>query len=67
MPGSIRGLERVADLFGVTGRRWLAEVELPLEEHESVDAGGRQIVFLAAEIKAVEKRTVEASVTCRRR
>ena len=44
-----------ADLFGVTGRRWLAEVRLPVEERESVDAGLRQIVFLDAEIKAVEK------------
>ena len=44
-----------ADLFGVTGRRWLAEVELPVEERESVDAGLRQIAFLDAEIKAVEK------------
>ena len=41
-----------ADLFGVTGRRWLAEVQLPLEERESVDAGLRQIAFLDAEIKA---------------
>ena len=37
-----------ADLFGVKGRRWLSEVELPLEERESVDAGLRQIVFLDA-------------------
>jgi transposase len=44
-----------ADLFGVTGRRWLADVELPVEERESVDAGLRQIVFLDGEIKAVEK------------
>jgi transposase len=44
-----------SDLFGVGGRRWLAEVELPLEERESVDAGLRQIVFLETEIKAVEK------------
>jgi len=44
-----------ADLFGVTGRRWLAEVELPVEERESVDAGLRQIAFLDSEIKAVEK------------
>ena len=44
-----------SDLFGVSGRRWLAEVELPLEERESVDAGLRQIVFLETEIKAVEK------------
>ena len=44
-----------ADLFGVTGRRWLAEVQLPVEERESVDAGLRQIAFLDSEIKAVEK------------
>jgi len=44
-----------ADLFGVTGRRWLAEVELPVEERESVDAGLRQIAFLDTEIKAVEQ------------
>ncbi len=43
-----------ADLFGVTGRRWLAEVPLPVEERESVDAGLRQIAFLDSEIKAVE-------------
>jgi transposase len=45
----------LADLFGVRGRRWLAEVELPVEERESVDARLRQIAFLNTEIKAVEK------------
>ena len=44
-----------SDLFGVSGRRWLGEVELPLQERESVDAGLRQIVFIDTEIKAVEK------------
>ncbi len=39
----------------MTGRRWLADVELPVEERESVDAGLRQIVFLDQEITAVEK------------
>jgi transposase len=44
-----------ADLFGINGRRWLADLELPLEERESVDAGLRQIAFLDAEIVAVDK------------
>ena len=44
-----------ADLFGVTGRRWLAELELPVEERESVDAGLRQIAFLDSEIAAVDQ------------
>ena len=44
-----------ADLFGVNGRRWLADLELPVEERESVDAGLRQIAFLDAEITAVDR------------
>jgi transposase len=51
-----------ADLFGVTGRGWLAEVELPLEERESVDAGLRQIAFLDGEIKAVENLVAEQAL-----
>jgi transposase len=44
-----------SDLFGVKGRRWLAGLELPAEERESVDAAMRHVEFLDAEIKAVEK------------
>jgi transposase len=44
-----------SDLFGVKGRHWLASLELPLEERESVDAAMRHIEFLEAEIAAVEK------------
>jgi transposase len=44
-----------SDLFGVKGRQWLASLELPLEERESVDAAMRHVEFLDTEIKAVEK------------
>jgi transposase len=44
-----------ADLFGVKGRRWLAEQQLPVVERETVDSGVRQVTFLDAEIAAVEK------------
>jgi transposase len=44
-----------SDLFGVKGRRWLASLELPAEERESVDAGMRHVEFLDTEIAAVEK------------
>src|SRR5512133_2481333 len=33
-----RGKPPCADLFGVKGRQWLATLELPVEERESVDA-----------------------------
>src|SRR3954471_17477089 len=51
----LQGKPPCADLFGVKGRRWLAGLELPVEERESVDAGIRHIEFLDAEIAAVER------------
>ena len=41
---------KVSDLFGLAGRRWLRELELPVEERETVDGCMRQIEFLDAEI-----------------
>jgi transposase len=44
-----------SDLFGVKGRRWLADQQLALYERETVDAGLRQVDFLDSEIAAVEQ------------
>ena len=33
----------VSDLFGLAGRRWLQELELPAEERETVDSCMRQM------------------------
>jgi transposase len=52
-----------SDLFGVAGRAWLAQVELPVEERESVDAGLRQIAFLDGEIAAVERLIAQQAVS----
>jgi transposase len=51
----LQGKPPCSDLFGVKGRRWLAGLELPLEECESVDAGIRHVEFLDAEIAAVQR------------
>jgi transposase len=51
----LQGKPPCSDLFGVKGRQWLADLELPLEERESVDAGIRHIEFLDSEIAAVEQ------------
>jgi transposase len=51
----LQGKPPCSDLFGVKGRRWLAGLELPLEERESVDAGIRHIEFLDAEVAAAER------------
>jgi len=44
-----------SDLFGVKGRRWLAELALPAEERETVDASLRQIEFCESEIAAIDR------------
>jgi transposase len=53
----------VSDLFGVKGREWLAGLQLPLEERESVDAGMRHIEFLDGEIAAVEKLIAQQALS----
>jgi len=51
----LQGKAPCSDLFGVKGREWLAGLELPLEERESVDAGVRHVDFLDSEIAATER------------
>jgi transposase len=39
----LKGRPPVSDLFGVKGRRWLRQLELPLEEAETIDSGLRHM------------------------
>src|SRR3954449_7808512 len=54
---NLLGRPPVTDLFGRKGRAWLAEqlVGLPLDERLSVDAGMRQVDFLAGEIEQLDR------------
>jgi transposase len=51
----LKGRPPVSDLFGVKGRRWLGELELPLEEAETIASALRHVEFLDREIAAVER------------
>jgi transposase len=51
----LQGKPPCSDLFGIKGRQWLAGLELPPEERESVDAGIRHVEFLDWEIREVER------------
>ena len=51
-----------ADVFGVKGRQWLSELQLPLEESETVGAAMRQIEFFDSEISEVERLIAEAAL-----
>jgi transposase len=56
------GRPLVSDLFGVKGRKWLAELQLPFEERETVDGCIRQIEFLDSEIAEVERLIAGAAL-----
>jgi len=51
----LKGKPPVSDLFGVKGRKWLGQLELPLEEAETVSGALRHIDFLTAEVAEVER------------
>jgi transposase len=51
----LQGKPPCSNLFGVKGRRWLAGLELPPEQRESVDAGIRHVEFLDSDIAAAER------------
>jgi transposase len=59
----LQGKPPCSDLFGVKGRAWLAGLELPPEERESVDAGIRHIEFLDAEVAAVERLIAQQALS----
>jgi transposase len=58
----LQGKPPCSDLFGVKGRSWLAGLELPVEERESVSAGIRHIEFLDWEIRDVERLIAEQAL-----
>jgi transposase len=59
----LQGKPPCSDLFGVKGRQWLAGLELPPEERESVDAGVRHVEFLDSEIARVEKLIAQQALS----
>jgi transposase len=44
-----------SDLFGLRGRSWLEELELPVSERETVDGCMRQLEFCETEIAQIER------------
>ena len=51
----LQGKPPVSDLFGVKGRKWLSELELPVEEAETLASALRHVEFLEQEIAEVER------------
>lgn len=50
----LQGRPPVSDVFGVSGRRWLADLVLPDDERETVDGCLRHVDFLNGEVAALD-------------
>ena len=59
----LQGKPPCSDLFAVKGRAWLASLELPLAQRESVDAGIRHVEFLDAEVAAGERLIAQQALS----
>jgi transposase len=60
----VRNLKRrpaLSDLFGTAGRAWRGRIELPQDEHETLDGCLRQLDFLQGELAGVDKAIAEAA------
>jgi transposase len=53
---NLKGRSPVSDLFGKQGRAWLAGLELPADEQDTVAASLRQVDFLASEILHLDRQ-----------
>ena len=60
----LKGRPPVSDLFGVKGRQWLRQLELPVEEAETVEGCMRHVEFLDAEIAEVERLIARQMLSC---
>jgi transposase len=59
----LKGRPPVADTFGVKGRRWLAQIELPGDERETVDGCLRHVDFLTDEITVLDAAIAKEALT----
>jgi transposase len=59
----LQGRPPVADIFGVRGRQWLAGLQLPDDERETIAGCLRHIDFLSAEVAALEAAIAREALT----
>jgi transposase len=52
----------VTDAFGKAGRRWLAELELPVDERLTLDGCLRQVDFLDGEVAALDREIAKQAL-----
>jgi transposase len=60
---NLKGRPPMSDVFGVTGRRWLAGLELPAYERRIVESCLREVDFLSREVEALERELAHLALS----
>ena len=61
---NLKGKPPMSDICGRKGRRWLAELELPTDERETVAGCLREVDFLDSEIALIESELAAEALAC---
>src|SRR6266513_1881672 len=61
---NLKGRPPMTDVFGKAGRAWLAALELPADERETVEGCLREVDFLDSEIGLVERELAGEALDC---
>src|SRR5207302_1192652 len=61
---NLKGRPPVTDVFGKRGREWLAAIELPADERETVDCCLREVDFLDNEVGLIERELARQAMSC---
>jgi transposase len=61
----LQGRPPVTDVFGVRGRLWLSELELPADERDTIAGCLRHIDFLDAEVRALDQAIAREALRSR--
>jgi transposase len=61
---NLKGKPPMSELCGRKGRRWLAALQLPADERETVQCCLREVDFLDAEVALVESELASQALSC---
>jgi transposase len=63
---NLKGRPPVTDVFGKKGRQWLAALELPADESETLECCLREVDFLDSEVGLIERELARQAMTSQR-
>lgn len=61
---NLKGRPPMTDVFGKRGRQWLASLQLPADERETVDGCLRAVDFLDEEVAVIERELARQALGC---